>query len=74
MDLDMLSPSDAQAQLRRLFPSHDVWFVPHYTGGNLWCAKPKTARTATIHAYSPVELAHDINLETADAYEPDPRD
>ena len=55
---------DAQrAELLKAHPGWRVWYVPHAHDGSVtWCAQ----REPTIHAYSPEDLAKDIELADAE--------
>jgi len=55
---------DAQrAELMQAHPGWRVWYVPHAHDGSVtWCAQ----REPTIHAYSPEDLAKDIELADAE--------
>jgi hypothetical protein len=48
-----------RAELLKAHPGWRVWYVPHAHDGSVtWCAQ----REPTIHAYSPEDLAKDIDL------------
>jgi hypothetical protein len=42
--------------LRKNYPNWDLWVVRRYVGGPLWCAKPKGASIALLHANEPEHL------------------
>lgn len=47
--------------LRRNYAGRwDIWVVHRYIGGPLWCAKPKGASIALLHADQPEHLVEYI--------------
>jgi hypothetical protein len=53
-----------RAELMKSHPGWRVWYVPNATDGSvMWCAQ----REPMIHAYSPEDLAKDIELADAEA-------
>lgn len=46
--------------LRKNYPDWDLWIVHQYVGGTVWCAKPKGAAIALLHADQPEHLVEYI--------------
>lgn len=67
--MNSMSPRQWQAQIQKLFPAWQVWYVPLALGGMAWCARRpgETDLRRTLRAYQPDHLIEYIENAIAEA-------